>query len=657
MKTKTFIVGFLILVLILSGIPIAKASYSLTYYSYSNEISQLKAMGAIDSLDNPDSIITRGELVKALVITSGLGDYAATRAGATIFSDIKLNDSLSGYINTATDKNIMGGTSDGRFHPEGNINLAQICTTMVRALGYSDQDITGLWPKNYILKAKTLGLLEGINLGNSEGVPRWAAAVMLSRLLDTNTKKSNQADADRTYANASGLLNESYQFSMINNPVYSKPEVAVNFDPDYRRVGSIDISYGMKIVKNGQLIDISQIEDNDVVYRVSDVMGTKKYILALDSKIQGVITDISAKGIGIDGKNYDFGNFMSFGKLNSNEFKAGEYITVLLGYDGKVVDLFDIEHQENGNFAFVVNYSSDINGYNVKLLMIDGNTRTFKVYTNSQGYKGQLVNYTMVDNETVSLASVSNNSSGEYNVQVASRLINDSYVSHNVKIFNLVSGNVSSDQDVNVNLIKWSDLPTGTMTSGKIVYMHKSGAFNDINVMLVNSVLSLDYKIGLVKNVTDKTMNVQQVDAGGTPVVDGLGRPVMIQSIVGHTYSIIIDGTEKSWSDSNLYRSAESGEFVKVEYLNNAIRSILETEYLATYSNRLEIVEADRIKVNSTIYYFNKKPVIYFRDYAGNYTLVSINDITANKYYNSISIYLDKPLSYGGKVDAILVQQ
>lgn len=656
MKAKKFIVISLVIILTLAVIPTAQATNMQVFSSYSDEAYYLKNMGIIDGTDRPYDIITRGEFVKALITASGLDDYAKFMEGSTIFSDMTMNDPLSGYVNAALDKNLMAGTSDRKFHAEGNVNLALMCTTMVRALGYKDTDLPGVWPKNYIYKAKSLSLLEGISLGTNDGVPRWAAAVMLSRLLDTNIKKANAGDSDKSYADASGLLKESYQLSLINNPVYSKPEVVMDFSSNDTKIGAIDIENNMKIVKDGQIIDRSQIEDNDVVYRVSDISGTKQYLLVVDNRIQGVISGITPKSIEIDGKSYTFGSYMNYGRLDLNEFKVGEYVTALIGYDGRVVDFFDIEHQDNGSFAFVVNYSSDAEGYNVKLLMVDGNTRTFKTDIYPAGYKGQLVNYSMVNDETVSLTSVSYNSSGTYNVQTSVRKIDDSYVSHNVKIFNLVSANVGTG-DVVVNLINWSDLPSGTMDSGKILYMNEAGEFDDINVILTSGVLSGDYKIGLVKSVTAKTVSAPQYTADGKLVLDASGKPVNTLTVVGYNYSILIDGVEKSWSDSNIYIIASPGEFIKVEYLNNAIKSLLEAKYLAASVNILQVADVDRIKANDVTYYLSTKPVVYFKNSLGDYSLRSITDIDDNRTYSNVSIYLDKPLSSGGKVDAILVQQ
>lgn len=659
MKLRKYIVFVLAVLVCVSASAYVKAA-SMPSWNFSSEISRMKDLNILDAASNPYGILTRGDFTRAIVIASGLEDTANLSSGSTMFSDVGKDSPYSGYVNAAVSKGFMKGALDRKYHLEGNINFAQLCTILVKALGYTDNELQGLWPKNYILKARALGLTDGIDLKDTEGVPNWAAAAMMSRLLDTNMKKSSPSEGDKTYGEASGIFTDSYQLAAITSPVYSKPEVASGVDAHTTSIGSIDLVTGSpRVVKNGQLIDISQIEDNDVVYQVSDMWNTKRYILVVDNKIQGQITGMSSTGIQIGGKNYEFGSGMDLnGVINLPEsYKVDDYATLLLGYDGKIVGFFDIDHQENGNYALVVNYTYDSYGYTVKLLMVDGNTRTFKAESYPGGYKGQLVTYKFVDKDTVSLTSIGNNNPGQAVIDKTKRLIGDNYVSHDVKIFNLVTSNVGTDEDVKASMIKWSDMPSGTVESGKILYINRFGSFDDINIILTSDIYNNLSRTGIVKAVTPITSNVLQLDAQGKPVVDAQGKPVYVQTVTGHNYTIVVDGTEKPWKDNLVNSAASAGNVVKVLLASNgSIDSIQQIRYVENSASKADGVSVNRIRLNGTSYDLSSNLQVYFVSNSGSYSLKSINDITEGRQYGYISVYLDKPSYNGGKVDTIIIQ-
>lgn len=644
MKFKKWIAAVIVVAVVFTGYFFINAVPSSADISYSGAAVRLRTLGIMNPEEYgsnwPNGNITRGEFAKALAVASGLDDDAKSMAGPTIFPDVEPGSPLSGYINALTGKKLMPGISDGKFHPEGTINFAQVCTIMLRALGYTDSDLKGTWPKNYILKAKTLGIAGGISLNYMDSLPKWAAAVMIDGLLNTNIKKANPADPDKTYAEASGILKDSYQFALISDPVYSEPQIVSNFDPKTSyRIGSISLGGDVRIVRNGKLLSTQDIEDNDVVYEVTDVWRTKRYILVVDNKVSGEITSISPKSIQIDNKDYLFSRVGTF----SQNLGVGDYATVLLGYDGKVVDFFDIPNQDNSNFAFVVNHTSDVSGYMVKLLMIDGSIRTFK----SSYYvsKGNLVTYSKIDDETVSLSSVGYNYPGDVTINKETRKIGDSYVANNVKIFNLISNPVNGD--VSVELVRWSDLPSGLIPSDRVLYINKSGDFNDVNVMVITDAFSQGYKTGIVKNITYKIVKVPQ----GIDPITGKPLPDLEKSVVD-TYTILIDGKDYTWRTEI---GASVGSVLKVKMSGSIIDSIQEVRSSYSSASEVEAIDVSRIKINGTIYEIKGSPAVFFRNWDGSFSLKSIEDIEVAKDYSSVSIYLDRPVNYGGKVDAIVV--
>jgi hypothetical protein len=161
--------------------------------------------GMQDGTFRPYEAVTKEQFAVIMVNASGLKDKANVSRRATIFSDIDENTWSTGYINTAVSSGLIVGNPDGTFRPYDSINLAQASTIMIKALGYTDQDVTGVWPSNYIEKARSLGFLDNMDFVYDSELPRWAVAVMADRLLGTEVKKKTTTETAKTFAETSGL--------------------------------------------------------------------------------------------------------------------------------------------------------------------------------------------------------------------------------------------------------------------------------------------------------------------------------------------------------------------------------------------------------------------------------------------------------------------
>ncbi|MCR4434558.1 MAG: S-layer homology domain-containing protein [Clostridiales bacterium] len=632
---------------------------------YADALERLSSLGIVSGDGSgqfrPDEIITREQFAKGMVIASGLETVADSMKGSTIFPDVELNGWSSGYINAALNKGLISGMPDGKFHPGESITFAQACTVLVRALGYTDDDVQGLWPKNYVGKAAELGLTAGINLGANDGLPRWAFVLMVDRLLDTNVKKASAGDADQTYAAKVGMTRDNIY------SVYSKPEVVKNFNPATKKLGSIDLSGNPPIVRNtidkstspqtnniGESIKISQIKDYDVVYQVSDAANKNRYILVVDNKVTGNITGIlpnkfSPTTIQIDGTDYELGKYFDLNKINSTagSFKINENVTILLGYDGKVVDIYYPDSSDNTNFAFVVNWgtttSTDLSDYGkrvytVKLLLTSGATQTFKVDSDPWDKKGKVVKYQKVYDPNTSTQETSENqlqkvvledvpymNIGEVTVDKDDRQINSTDVTENVKIFNLISNDQGKDCDV--SLIDWSDMPTGNLEEGKIAFWNRTGPFSDINVLVLNDAFYDHYRFGVVEKIAN----------------DRNSR---------YEYTLMIDGNEYLYTTYPQIKDTKAGDVVKVEMANNSVNKIVEIPNADAKGVAVGAIDEKRIMVNGNVYRFRDDVKIYFKYYNGVCAEKGINDVKTNWVYGQVDVYLDRP---GGKAELVVI--
>ena len=110
---------------------------------------QLELMVAYKALDvkngkvRPNELVTRGELIKMLVLARnsgrkpslyyGSGDQAATKAS---FNDVAADSSYFVYVEAALEQNLID-VGDGSFNPSGKVSRDEMAELIVRALGYN----------------------------------------------------------------------------------------------------------------------------------------------------------------------------------------------------------------------------------------------------------------------------------------------------------------------------------------------------------------------------------------------------------------------------------------------------------------------------------------------------------------------------------------
>ena len=136
-----------------------------TFYE---EIYHLKNIGILQGDENgdiePEAEMMRAEF--ATVITRLLGVYNEIGEIENLyFEDISVNHWGKNYILYCTQMGYLVGFGDGTFHPENSVETIQAVKVLVELLGYRySAVINGGYPTGYLMTAKELGLLKGVDL-------------------------------------------------------------------------------------------------------------------------------------------------------------------------------------------------------------------------------------------------------------------------------------------------------------------------------------------------------------------------------------------------------------------------------------------------------------------------------------------------------------
>lgn len=142
----------------------------------------------------PGKALTRAQFCKLAVTAMGVTDVSPY-ASYTIFPDVKHSHWAAPYINAAVrhpelkEKAIIRGYADGSFGPDKIVSYGEVCTMLLRMLGYKEEDVGPFWPADYIAQAQAIGLTDGVTIADARAaVKRGDAAVLLLNALNADKK-------------------------------------------------------------------------------------------------------------------------------------------------------------------------------------------------------------------------------------------------------------------------------------------------------------------------------------------------------------------------------------------------------------------------------------------------------------------------------------
>lgn len=192
----------LCLTLALTAAPAGAAFSVISSGSLQQTASILGSLGIMQGTGNnrfePNRPLTRAEFCKLAVTAMGIDD-ASPYASYTIFPDVHASHWAARYVNAALrhpdfkDNYIIRGYADGTFGPDRQLTYGEVCTMLLRMLGYKESDIGPFWPADYIAQANALGLTQGVSIKDAKTpVTRADAATMLLNTLGTSTRSDGQ---------------------------------------------------------------------------------------------------------------------------------------------------------------------------------------------------------------------------------------------------------------------------------------------------------------------------------------------------------------------------------------------------------------------------------------------------------------------------------
>ena len=267
----------------------ANASSDIEGTKYEEAIAKLVALDTIkgyeDGTFKPESTITRAELATVITFILGLQDAAdLAKDNPTRFSDVKVNEWYTGYINIAANENVIAGYPDGTFRPNEKVSNSEAVTMLVNSLGLKQvvDKAGGTWPSNYMSKASQLGITKVLSSvdGTASAIRGDVFMMAWETLLQNQWGAIGFNDlGEINYGNlGKSLLESKYPDYVYNNngktePKYFEEILVVNTPATKDTLKSNQIEIELENI--AKMINVTLTQASDTKPYMSDDSGNK----------------------------------------------------------------------------------------------------------------------------------------------------------------------------------------------------------------------------------------------------------------------------------------------------------------------------------------------------------------------------------------------
>lgn len=146
-----------------------------------------------------------------------------------------------------------------------------------------------------------------------------------------------------------GLNDISYDYIVVVDPIYKKPIVFDKEDARQQNLSYIKNMDTSLTLKDGKRIGVSDIDNEDLLYRVRDYNYFMEFLEVIDQKADGEITailpdKIAPRYVKIDGLSYEIGRYFDVSLIDSSEgaFQVGDDVAGLIGQDNRLETLLPL---------------------------------------------------------------------------------------------------------------------------------------------------------------------------------------------------------------------------------------------------------------------------------------------------------------------------
>ncbi|OQB15971.1 MAG: Cell surface protein precursor [Firmicutes bacterium ADurb.Bin193] len=395
----------------------------------------------------------------------------------------------------------------------------------------------------------------------------------------------------------------------------------------------------LRVIRDGYESSLTQIKAYDVVYYNS----VSNILYSYCDKVSGVYEKALPNKAGVSkivlsGVEYDIETQNAVKLLGEypGSYKINDYMTLLLGRDGRVVSAVNMTSADLTSYGIILssferkNEDTGIMENYLKAFTISGIVQEFRTDRDYRSYRGRVIEYKFTDGILIPRILTAQKISGK--IDFDANRIGRYWFAKDAKIVDLLySPAIDESGEAVAKIINLSDITIPSLNEAHVVHAETDSVFGDIQFIVLNNVTHGAYKYGIVTGRSAEAKDMR----------------------TSSTYKLLIDGTEKSYSQSKVF-SPKEGDAVMVNIQNNSLVSLLPLAEVVT-NGAFSAIDAQRVKIGKESYKLASDVQIYlYKDF--KYTKISLDDIDSFKIQFARP-FIDRPLTNGGLVRVLIVQE
>ncbi len=622
--------GLLALVLVLSLAPGALAAPPA-------EGEAAQVLAALDIMVGDETgnlalerTITRAEFTKMTVAASTSRDTVGDTVSVKPYPDVPQTHWAAPYIKAAVDLNLVQGDLYGNFNPDQKITLAEGVTMVLRLLGYTDSDFTGLWPAGQMAQYRALDLDQGVSCGQSENMTRRDALYLFYNLMVTKNKSGvyhlNVLEPTLNLVNAAGELD---RVALINSAMEGPVVASADWQSDLPFRAATATVY-----RNGKAVGLSSVQVQDVLYWSKSMRTVWAYSDKVTGTLEAVSPSASAPtSVTVAGKAYAIETTSAAYELSDlGGYTVGDQVTLLLGRNGGVAAL----GQAPGESTLIYGVITKVEN----LPYDDGNNGTYTARTvtvaatDGSAYRYQCGEKSLEEGDLVQVIT------DDSEVQV--KRLSTARLTGKVSADAAKLGGYELADDVQIidtyeartPMRIYPDRLAGVELSGDMVRYYALNGDGEISHLILNDVTGDLHQYGIITDVDEINMSLP---TGGFQI--------------SSSYTYDVGGQELVFGSASAIYSLKTGPCqIKMDSDTNVERlyNLTERKLDSISTSGNFAVGADRQQ-----YALSEQVAVYVYE-KGEYLLSSLSRVTEGDY--ALTGWYDKSESAGGRIRVIVAQ-
>lgn len=366
MRKILVVLSILVLTLSLSSVVFAKEFSDVKDTKYEDSVEMLTGLKVISGYDDgtfkPNDQIKRSEMAKMLIVALGKEEEVPTKIAEKTFPDVEVNHWAAGYIQLASELDLIKGYPNGNFAPDDKVSYVEAVALMLRALNYNNEIADLTWPDGYMKKASDIKLLKSVTYSNAnDKAIRGEISNMLWNTMNAYTRTIVATNSSgNVYGNGKILLEKSFpsKYVSVSDSVISDIDLVEKTITTKVDGKSKNFNYD-----DATETELKKMFGRTIEYALYDQTNKEFLSIQLDDEekvVSGNVSDVTDDEISIGSKDYDIPDEDNIKLIGISDIDDAEKVYIVM--KGTKVKYMLAEGTEKLYVGLVMEINVDIDG-------------------------------------------------------------------------------------------------------------------------------------------------------------------------------------------------------------------------------------------------------------------------------------------------------